>query len=373
MITTIRKYFSTTTYKAFIWITIVSVAGLTSITGIFKRFSGFSGSDVAVINGYEVSTKEYRHRLIEEEHRLQAIKQQFGPQAEELLQSFGMSGRPEEMAMNALIQEKLLLSAADGLGVKLSPDYIKRKLQDPVFLIQALGDLVPPYLFDRTGALNQKALAKFLQRRGMTMSDFEEALENALKNMMVLQLVAGGAYVPEAVIAERFVRDYSNKKFTILTFDLATYMPKTKEGTDEERHAKARQALVQAIQEAKNKGLADITAAAPEYKARVEKTELLKPDAAAWEDLKKKGLPVERMKLLDKQGALVEEITPEKGYLIQLKELTPGNQEKFQSVRKELRKKLLAEVAQETAYAFVASLHKNATINLNQAVLLGRR
>jgi SurA-like N-terminal domain len=325
-----------------------------------------------VINGYEVDIKEFRHRLLEEEHRLQSLRQQFGPQAEELLQSFGLSGRPEEMAINALIHEKLLLSAADTLGIRLSPEYIKHKLQDPAFLIQSLGDLVPPYLFDRNGSLNQKALLKYLQRRGMTMSDFEQALENALKSTLVLQLVTGASYVPQAFIKERFIRDYSSKKFTMVVFDLASYLPKKKEVTDEEKKT-AHEALIKAVQEAKTQDLSQLTSLAQQHKAHIEKTALLAPDAAGWEELKKKEFPIERMKAMDRHGEMIEEITPEKGFIIQLQSLESAGEQKFQSVKNEIAKSLLAEQAQEMVYAFVASLHKNATINVNQAVLLGRR
>ncbi len=224
MITLIRKSFTKTTYKAVLWITLLSLAGLSSITGLFKRFSGYTGTGIGSVNGYEIDRAEFMRKRIEEERRIQYIKQQFGSNSSALLEAMGMSGNPEELALNSLIQEKLLLTCADMIPLKLSSDYIMHALENPTLVAQVLGDIVPPQLFDQQQGLNQAALLKYLQRQGMTIDSFEEAIERALKRFFIIALASGAAYVPQALLKEQFVREHSTRTFSVITVPLSSYL-----------------------------------------------------------------------------------------------------------------------------------------------------
>jgi len=229
MINFIRKSFSTTAYKSVIWITIISVAGLSSLTGLFKRFSGFGAQTIARVNGYDVSLLEFKRKIDEEERRIRYIKEQFGDFAPFILQSLGLTANPEEHALQALIQDYLLLDCGNALKLRISPQYVTKKLHDPVFAAQSLGDLVPPYLFDSLGVINHAALVKHLQRQGMSIEAFEEAVEHALMRSLVLSLIVGGTYVPRSQIKEQFIREHSVKKFSVISVPVEKYLKKQSE------------------------------------------------------------------------------------------------------------------------------------------------
>lgn len=217
----------------------LSVAGITSFTGIFRRFSGLSAHDVAQVDGYDITQAVLRHKTMNIEQRIAYIKQQFGESAPYFLKSFGMQGNPKDIALQELIQDKLLLVCADQISIHLSNEFITQKLDDPSFMIQNLGEYIIPQVFDPLGGINQKALIEFLRMQGLTLDDFEQAVEAIIKRMLVMALVTGAVYIPEFVLKEHFIKDFSPKDFSIIFFPFNHYLKKAEEqkATSEELKA----------------------------------------------------------------------------------------------------------------------------------------
>ncbi len=223
MITAMRNKFGKTSMNQIIlWLMLFSMFGMGSIAGLFKRFYG-SSSTVAEVNGYEISAREYRSKYMEEQRRLDYFRQQFGPMADQLLQAQGISASAEELAMNSLVQEKLLDGIADKIGVSVSAEYVEKKLQDPLFVLQTLGELVPPYLMDKNGAIDRKALVKHLQRQGIALTDFDYLLEGLLRRIFVMTLISGGLYIPNALIKEAYIRQEGVRDYALLTIPSESY------------------------------------------------------------------------------------------------------------------------------------------------------
>ncbi len=222
MIALIRRRISQKAYKALLWVTVFSLVGFSTITSLFKRLGSGSPREIAEVNGYEISPREFRRKTAEEERRLQSFKQRFGDSALAMLQSMGISGKPEELALQSLVHEKLLIETADKLKLRLAPEYVAMKMRDPVFMIQALSDLIPPFAFTEAG-IDYPTLFKYLQRQGISVNDFDELVENAIKQHLVLELAQGALYVPEAALKERFIRDYLKKKYALMTIPLSYY------------------------------------------------------------------------------------------------------------------------------------------------------
>ena len=516
MISIIRKGFGKKAYSVIIWITIISVAGLSSFVGIFKKFSGVSSTAVATVNGYEISLNEFRRQVAEEDRRIKYLKQQFGDYAMMLMQSMGMSGKPDEMALQDLVQEKLLLDVAHTLNIHLSADYISQKFEDPAFAMRTLGDLMPPYVFDSMGGINQQALMKHLQRQGISITDFEQMLENILKRTAVMTLVSGAFGIPNCALKERFMRDYMSKKFMVIPLSVDTYnknaqkspvtdaelttffaaqnaahkrywTPEKRNGTvwtftpqdfgisvtEKEpdkfkklftreaqrvlsestenpavfdkfvlsKHARrsplsqvaknpsavgkklfeltqgkrvafidngqgvilelleikpsyapsfdavkdrvkadfykerALEKLANDMAEAQNalKSGTSITEVAQRFGVKPEAINgLTGRTAEAWEPLKKREFPVQRMMNMINPGAVIDQITPTQGYVIQLAAVGKFDQVLFETHKKEIMKALYQETGQQFASGFVASLHKNATIKVNQSAFSAR-
>jgi|GEM_PF-3665985 len=220
MISTIRKGLNKKALRVVVWILLLALFGLPSVLSIFKRFSQPTLQSIAMVNGHPIDITTYKQKVAEEERRLQFFKQ-FGAQAEELLRSLGIHGTPQELALNELIQEALIQSSAEALHLRLSQDYLAKKMQDPSFLLQSLGSVVPPALFSETGALDFHVLARYLQRHGISMATFEKMVKEALYKDMVFKFVQGAVYIPEPALKEAYIQEYSSKKFVIIPFSRA--------------------------------------------------------------------------------------------------------------------------------------------------------
>ncbi len=105
-------------------------------------------------------------------------------------------------------------------------------------------------------------------------------------------------------------------------------------------------------------------------KATIERTEPIKSsDTEGLKYLQQKGLPVEKMLALTTVGGVAETMVDLDGYLIRLDEIEPFNEQEFTEKRKELMSKLSMENARILAEGFVASLRRNAIININESLL----
>jgi hypothetical protein len=224
MIRTIRKYFAHHIAMIFIWISVLSIAGVGTLFFLVQHFSGTGeqkGTIFARVNGYDIPVTEYRVKIAEEEHRLAYLRKQFGGQANLLLQAMGMNMRPEEQALNSLIREKLLLWCADQAGISVSSEEMGRRLQDPLFLMQAMGEVVVPYLLSEQGALDYGRLTDYLRRQGISAVQFKNMIEQHIKERTALQVAEGALYIPLSGIKEHFIKDFLKKKFSVLRLPLS--------------------------------------------------------------------------------------------------------------------------------------------------------
>ncbi|HVW99022.1 MAG TPA: peptidylprolyl isomerase, partial [Candidatus Babeliaceae bacterium] len=219
MIALIRKRLQGPLYQSVLWITIFSLLGGIAFTGLFRRFSGLPSTDVATVNGYEVTALELRRKAQEEERYFQYLKQILGESAQAFLEAQGIQGTPIERALDSLIKQKLVLGLANSLGIQLDPEYITEQFGDPMFRYQILGEMVPAQLLVGDN-FDQRQLTQLLQRQGVSLNDLEDIIETSIKNQIALGLVQGALYIPKAMLKERFMRDYRGKKYTIATLPL---------------------------------------------------------------------------------------------------------------------------------------------------------
>ena len=218
MITAIRKSFKSKIYKVILWVTIVALAGLFSLPGLFKM-----GSRVfwfAQVNNETISQSDYQQKVVLQEERMHALRAQFGAQADLLLQNLGMSLNPKVFAQDAVIQDALSNQAGKELSLHVSNEYVLERLSNPLFVRQELTDVVPFAVFDQSGLIDSRALHLYLQRMRITRGDFEQEIAQALKRHMLLGIVTVGSYVPEAFVTNQYRMSNARKKFSVLTFFL---------------------------------------------------------------------------------------------------------------------------------------------------------
>lgn len=226
MITTIRRSFQGKAYKVILWITILALTGILSLPELLKM--GSSAAWIASINKEEVPYSDYGRKVVAYQHRLAAMRAQYGQAADIFLQSMGMSLDPKTLALEQLIQETLLNQAARDMSIVISNDYIAERLSNPVFVQQELADLIPYEAYDQSGGINMGIVKAHFRRLGLSMADFEQKVAQKLQRRMVLDLASVAGYAPEIAIKNQFSARYLPKKFSILTIPLDKVIKKEK-------------------------------------------------------------------------------------------------------------------------------------------------
>lgn len=224
MISTLRNGIQKTGYKYVIWgmLFVFIVSG----TGLFVGFfSGKNAGVVARINGDPITQQELRVKAHVFDQMIKDIKQQFKEYAPYFLQAQGLTGKPEDMALNELIREKLLLQACDRLHLNaLSVNYVAEKLANQAFVMQNLGMLVPPYLYNSLHEFDQRALNNYLRRQGMSVSRFESEVESALKQYFMTSLLPTTVFVSPQAVQKAWDQEHATRTFKILDLDLDDYV-----------------------------------------------------------------------------------------------------------------------------------------------------
>jgi hypothetical protein len=226
MITVIRKKFKSTVYKSVLWITILAVIGVFSLPEIIKMATK-SDQWVIRINRSVIDNKEFIQALKGQQWLVETIKSYYGPQAELLAQISGFSLDPLALTKERLIRISLLDNAASQCVWALDESYLVRKMNQPEFLIQSLPEFVPMNGFDKDG-LSQARLKDHLQKNGISMAEFERAVERVGRCDMLMGLVGTTVYVSQQEIRQRIQEEFGKKKFSYITATLDTFLKQVK-------------------------------------------------------------------------------------------------------------------------------------------------
>lgn len=212
-----------------LWLMLMSLAG-TAFIGMSSRRGLKRAGAAFVINGYAVTAQALDRRTREIEQEIRQIRAQVGPYADMFLQMRGYVGQPRDIATREITQEKLLLSAADGMRINsVSPDYIASRLRDSNFVINNLSSVIPPYLAQGGAGLDGAKLAQYLKHQGIATPDFEEMLEDALRSHIAITILPTALYTPQASIKRAQLIAQAPREFAIEHFSLDNYIAKQRE------------------------------------------------------------------------------------------------------------------------------------------------
>ncbi len=87
------------------------------------------------------------------------------------------------------------------------------------------------------------------------------------------------------------------------------------------------------------------------------------------ESLQKQGIPVEKMLQLEKPSSVITSISDTHGYLIRLDEISDLDEERYSKEKADFTESFSQERIRQYMEGFVASLHRNATIETNELLL----
>ncbi len=223
MITEIRKQLKGTGFKIVLWITLASMI-VVFIPNLFKRGGEGYHATLATINGRIIEFIDFERRALQETERLNLFRQQFGEQADIIFKSLGIAD-PKTMAINGLIQDTLLDEVADTLNIRVSPEFIQRKINDPSYVATDLAEVVPFYVIDQQG-INMTLLNRYLSYNRLSMQQFEQHIEDQIKRNIVLAIADNSAYVSSKEVKNYFAQNFLGREYTIVTFPFDVYLKK---------------------------------------------------------------------------------------------------------------------------------------------------
>ncbi|HBR70387.1 TPA: hypothetical protein DIC20_04480 [Candidatus Dependentiae bacterium] len=172
---------------------------------IFKWFEGDMW--VLKVNRRSVGVEEYQQRIFDVQQQIARFKQIFGENADQFLKMQGLGDDPQRIAIDSLIDQKLLEGVARQLHITLSQAYVN----------QQLIRMVPRDVVQPDGSIN---LAQLAYAHNMSVEQLRNQLTNQMLATLVMQLTEGAVYVPQFLVKERFIQAYTPRSFLIAELPL---------------------------------------------------------------------------------------------------------------------------------------------------------
>jgi peptidyl-prolyl cis-trans isomerase D len=172
MLQNIRNNIQGTAAKVIIALIIVPFA----LFGIDSLFGGTAQPPAAVINGEKISEGELQQAIALQKRRLLGM---MGDQINPTMLDDGILRKP---ALNTLIKQKLLLQAADDVGIEVST-------------AQLHATIASMPQFQEDGQFSQARYEQVLRVQGYSSSFFKQLLKSDLTIQQLSSAVAGSAFV----------------------------------------------------------------------------------------------------------------------------------------------------------------------------------
>lgn len=228
MITTIRNQFKQTTYRYVMFCIVLIIAlGMISLPSLIKQEKA-TVSWIAKVNGNKISYQNFAQEVADRSEWLMHVRSQYGQYADFLLQAMNISTDPKALAMEILVKESLIDQCAQSLGIHLHSDYVFQSMNDQKYVQHYLGNIVPLFVFDQSGALNIDKLKAFLKHKGMSAKGFEEKVEQALTRLQCMRFIESSCYVPSFDSRQEYIVTQLGKQFSYITFSLDQFLSQEK-------------------------------------------------------------------------------------------------------------------------------------------------
>lgn len=221
MITSIRKNLNSPAVHSLMitaMLTMVLVPLLTAILGDRMQQQAWA----IKVNDTIIGQRDFDVEVQKQQQYISAIRSQYGQFADYILQMYGLFD-PRQSAANTLIQRSLLDQLARTMGITIHHDYLVKKLYDQDFSQKYLSEIVPPYLYDQDGVINNVYLREYLQRMGIDSAQFELDIADALARNSVVEVLSNYGYVPQFEREYAINKDAFKKQFAYISYDLSEF------------------------------------------------------------------------------------------------------------------------------------------------------
>jgi len=211
-------------YKAVLWITLLSLAGTTLLSMLLGRLGGGRSGVVVTVNGRPITARSLELKKAELTSEIRELHARLGGYADSILEMQGLSGKPQDIALRALIQKELLAEVAFKSGLRhMSPLYVSERMGDSSFVVRTMPEIIPLHLF-KGGRLDGQALQKHLRHSGISMSDFEHQVEEVVALTVLQSILPSFVYSPrnEQRTGQRELK--AQRSYSIIKLPLSTFI-----------------------------------------------------------------------------------------------------------------------------------------------------
>ena len=162
MITVIRRYFKSGS-QLVLWI--VMAAFIIGLMPAAFRHASQSGQWAIRVNGQDIGYRDFLYEVNKQKQQIMAFRMQYGEYADWLLSTMGMND-PRSTAFRTSVREELVNQFGDKLGINLSPSYVISQMNNPQFIHERLGKVIPSQIVDKLGGIDHNLLHQYLKHVG---------------------------------------------------------------------------------------------------------------------------------------------------------------------------------------------------------------
>lgn len=194
-------------WQNILWVVFVALA-VSGVSFMFFRPKHRHELEIAKVNGQVIRFDEFQKALSDLQERLNALRPyaaMYGMSEEAFLNTFFGVSKPEDIALQGCIREKLVDEIKNDFGIQFDEEWFKAELVKNL-----------PHLTDEAGHVNMDAYNAYLQRMSITPAEYEHRKEEEIKREFFNRFVQNATYIPRYVAQEQLQQDNALKRFKVL-------------------------------------------------------------------------------------------------------------------------------------------------------------
>ncbi|RRQ20826.1 SurA N-terminal domain-containing protein [Thiohalobacter thiocyanaticus] len=194
------------------------IVGLISVTfalwGVDSYLGGSASNYAAKVNDTEISTDQYRLGLRQQANRMQAML------GERFDRSMLTTTEFKRAVLNRLVEEELLLQAADDYGLSISDSYLAARIH-------------ADSAFQTDGEFDPERYRNLLAQQGMSPSLYEHQLRRSLLINQLISSISTSGIVTEAAVSQGLQLQNQGREIAFLQLPLDPWLERVEVSEDE--------------------------------------------------------------------------------------------------------------------------------------------
>ena len=213
MVSTFRKNIK---IRHFILWAVFGAMVMSYVGVLFFRMPGENGENAALVNGRSISVADYKRSLGSIQASISAMQSYFPSNIPyDAMVKMMLGGKDlETIALEKSIKNELVNQVAESLDVQINETYFKEELVR----------MLPQAVFNEVGSVNNDTYNFYVNRLGMSISEFESGCYKDILRSVVEKVVSVAEYNPSYILADKFKQKTVKKSFEIAVFDFQHFL-----------------------------------------------------------------------------------------------------------------------------------------------------